>query len=66
LAFFTVQFRHFPYGVGILRRSISGFLKDYTGSIWTPIIAHAVSNFVVLLYLRYGLKEAVKRSRKSS
>jgi membrane protease YdiL (CAAX protease family) len=64
-AFFGIfhcpSFRHFPYGVWAFCAGLFlGFLKDWTGSVWTPIIAHAVSNFVVLLYLRYGLKQAVK------
>lgn len=65
-AFFGIfhcpSFRHFPYGVWAFCAGVFlGFLRDYTGSVWPPIIAHALSNFVVLLYLRYGLKQAVKK-----
>ena len=63
-AFFGIfhcpSLRHFPYGVWAFCAGLFlGFLKIYTGSVWPPIIAHALSNFIVLLYLRYGLKQAV-------
>jgi len=33
-----------------------GFLKDYTNSVWAPIIAHGLSNLIVITYLRYFMK----------
>jgi membrane protease YdiL (CAAX protease family) len=53
--------RHFPYGIWALcAGAFLGWLLLHTGSIWTPIFAHSLSNFIVLLYLRFGRKEPVQ------
>jgi membrane protease YdiL (CAAX protease family) len=52
--------RHFPYGVWALcAGAFLGWLLIQTSSIWTPIFAHSLSNFLVLLYLRYGRKTSI-------
>jgi membrane protease YdiL (CAAX protease family) len=58
--------RHLPYGIWALcAGTFLGWLLIQTGSIWTPIFAHALSNFLVLLFLRYGRKAASDESSNS-
>jgi len=46
--------RFLPYGFWAFCAGIFlGWLLLITNSLWTPIIAHALSNFLVLLVLRY-------------
>jgi membrane protease YdiL (CAAX protease family) len=49
--------RYLPYGLWAAGAGLFlGFLRDYTGSVWAPIIAHGLSNLIVIIYLRYFLK----------
>jgi membrane protease YdiL (CAAX protease family) len=49
--------RYFSYGLWAAGAGLFlGFLRDYTGSVWAPIIAHGLSNLIVIIYLRYFLK----------
>ena len=46
--------RHLPYGIwAICAGSFLGWLLILTGAIWAPIFAHALSNLVILLFLRF-------------
>jgi len=55
--FHCPSLRHISYGIWALCAALLlGFLLDYTGTLWTPIVAHALSNFIVITYLRYGVK----------
>ena len=47
--------RHVTYGIWAFSSGLFlGWLLIVTGSLWAPIFAHALSNFLVLSYLRYG------------
>jgi membrane protease YdiL (CAAX protease family) len=49
--------RHLPYGLWATGAGIFlGWLFIDTHCLWTPILAHAISNFIVLLYMRYYAK----------
>jgi membrane protease YdiL (CAAX protease family) len=49
--------RHITYGIWAFSAGLFlGWLLNVTGSLWAPIFAHALSNFLVLSYLRYGHK----------
>lgn len=51
--FHCPSLKHASYGLWALVAGIFlGFLVQFTGSLWTPIIAHALSNAISLLYLR--------------
>jgi membrane protease YdiL (CAAX protease family) len=46
--------RYLPYGFWALAAGIFlGWLLLITNSLWTPIVAHSLSNLIVLLVLRY-------------
>lgn len=56
--FHSPTWRHLPYGFwALLAGLFFGWLMDYTGSLWAPIVAHVTNNLVVLLYFRFGLKQ---------
>jgi membrane protease YdiL (CAAX protease family) len=58
--FHCPSLRHISYGIWAFSAALLlGFLLDYTGTLWTPIVAHALSNFIVITYLRYGVKAQV-------
>ena len=49
--------RHFSYALlAFVYGLMLGALFDYTGNLWSPIIAHATHNSIVFLILRYGAK----------
>lgn len=49
--------RHLTYGIWAFCAGLFlGWLLNVTGSLWAPIFAHSISNFLVLSYLRYGRK----------
>ncbi|HEY9787455.1 MAG TPA: type II CAAX endopeptidase family protein [Candidatus Obscuribacterales bacterium] len=49
--------RHLPYGIWAFAAGfIFGSLLNHTHSLWAPIVAHGVNNFIVLMYFRYFLK----------
>jgi membrane protease YdiL (CAAX protease family) len=55
--FHCPSFKHISYGLwAFVAGCLLGFLYQYTGSLWAPIIAHAVSNAISLMFLRYGIK----------
>jgi membrane protease YdiL (CAAX protease family) len=55
--FHCPSLRHISYGIWAFSAALLlGFLLDFTGTLWTPIVAHALSNFIVITYLRYGVK----------
>lgn len=55
--------RHLPYGVWAFGAgAFLGWLLIQTNSIWTPVFAHSLSNFCVLLYLRYGRGKKIERA----
>lgn len=55
--FHCPSFRHLSYGLWAFSAGfVLGWLYISTGNLWVPIIAHAVSNAVSLLFLRYGVK----------
>jgi membrane protease YdiL (CAAX protease family) len=49
--------RHLVYGLWALGAGlVLGLLSERTGSLWVPILAHTISNFVSILYMRYWIK----------
>jgi membrane protease YdiL (CAAX protease family) len=55
--------RHLTYGLWALAAGLFlGYLMNSTGSLWVPIIAHALSNFIVIVALRYFVKPLSKES----
>jgi len=49
--------RYLTYGLWAAGAGLFlGFLRDVTGSVWAPIIAHGLSNLIVITYLRYFIK----------
>ena len=51
--------RHFSYGLWALSAGLLfGWLRDYTGSLWVPIIAHSLSNFIAIASVRYIVKSS--------
>jgi len=55
--FHCPSLKHLSYGVWALTAGFMlGWLYMTTGSLWVPIFAHAVSNAVSLVFLRYGVK----------
>lgn len=48
--------RYLPYGIwATFAGLVFGYLKDYSGSLWVPIIAHIVNNTIGLFYLRHWI-----------
>lgn len=46
--------RHLSYGLWAVSAGLLlGWLRDWTGSLWVPIIAHSLSNFIAITALRY-------------
>lgn len=55
--FHCPSFKHLSYGLWALAAGLFlGWLYLATGNLWVPIITHAVSNAISLLFLRYGVK----------
>lgn len=55
--FHCPSLRHLSYGLWALAAGlVLGWLYQTTGNLWVPIMAHAVSNAISLLFLRYGVK----------
>ena len=55
--FHCPSLRHLSYGIWAFAAGLLlGWLYISTGSLWVPITAHAVSNAVSLIFLRYGVK----------
>ena len=51
--------RHFSYGLWALSAGLLfGWLRDWTGSLWVPIIAHALSNLIAISALHYMVKSS--------
>ena len=51
--------RHFSYGLWALSAGLLfGWLRDWTGSLWVPIIAHGLSNLIAISALRYMVKSS--------
>jgi membrane protease YdiL (CAAX protease family) len=49
--------RHISYGIWALTAGLFlGWLRDWTGCLWVPIIAHALSNLIAIASLRYFFK----------
>lgn len=49
--------RYFSYGIWAFAAGLLlGWLYIVTGSLWVPIVAHATSNAISLVILRYGIK----------
>jgi membrane protease YdiL (CAAX protease family) len=49
--------RHLSYGIWAFSAGLLfGWLRDWTGSLWVPIIAHALSNLIAIASLRYMVK----------
>jgi membrane protease YdiL (CAAX protease family) len=62
-AFFAIfhcpSLRHLPYGLWALTAGLFlGGLLTFTHSLWTPILAHSISNLIVLIFMRYPHPEA--------
>jgi len=55
--FHCPNLQFFPYGLWAFGAGLfQGWLLTYTGTLWAPILAHAVSNAIGLLFLRYLVK----------
>jgi hypothetical protein len=55
--------RHLSYGLWALSAGLLlGWLRDWTGSLWVPIIAHSVSNFIAIAGLRYMVKSSSSKA----
>jgi len=55
--FHCPSLKHLSYGVWAFAAGLFlGWLYQTTGSLWPPIVAHAVSNCISLLFLRYCVK----------
>lgn len=55
--FHDPSFKHVSYSVvAFLYGLLLGWLYDYTGSLWIPIMAHIVHNFISLCILRFVMK----------
>lgn len=55
--FHCPSFKHLSYGLWAFTAGfVLGWLYIATGNLWVPIVAHAVSNAVSLMFLRYGVK----------
>jgi membrane protease YdiL (CAAX protease family) len=66
-AFFAIfhcpSLRHLPYGLWALAAGLFlGVTLDYTHSLWTPIIAHSISNLISLCLMRYPRKQDTETS----
>lgn len=49
--------RYLSYGIfAAVAGLFFGWLYQYTGNLWAPIIAHSLSNLIVISIIRYGLK----------
>ncbi len=59
--FHCPSLRHLPYGIWAFAAALFlGWLLIFTGSLWAPILAHALSNLIVLTFLRFRLKSFVQ------
>jgi membrane protease YdiL (CAAX protease family) len=57
--------RYLSYGLWAAGAGLFlGYLRDYTGSVWAPIIAHGLSNLIVIIYLRYFFKVEPPEAKK--
>ncbi len=55
--FHCPSFKHLSYGIWALAAGLLlGWLYDVTGSLWVPIAAHATSNAISLIFIRYKTK----------
>lgn len=55
--FHCPSLKHLSYGLWAFAAGLMlGWLFTITGNLWVPIMAHAVSNAISLLFLRYGVK----------
>ena len=55
--------RHLSYGLWALSAGLLfGWLRIWTGSLWVPIIAHSLSNFIAILALRYLPKSSASNA----
>ena len=55
--FHDPSFKHISYSlVAFLYGLLLGWLYDYTGTLWVPIMAHIVHNFISLCILRFVMK----------
>lgn len=55
--------RHLSYGLWALSAGLLlGWLRDWTGSLWVPIIAHSVSNLIAIAGLRYMVKSSSSKA----
>lgn len=61
--FHCPSLRHLSYGIWAMAAGLFlGWIYDSTGNLWVPILAHALSNAISLIFLRYGVKTAVPPS----
>jgi membrane protease YdiL (CAAX protease family) len=70
-AFFAIfhcpSLRHLPYGLWALTAGLLlGGLLTFTHSLWTPILAHSISNLIVLMCMRYPLKQEAQAAPQTS
>jgi membrane protease YdiL (CAAX protease family) len=57
--------RYLSYGLWAAGAGLFlGYLRDYTGSVWAPIIAHGLSNLIVIIYLGYFFKVEPPEAKK--
>jgi membrane protease YdiL (CAAX protease family) len=55
--------RHFSYGLWAFSAGLLlGWIRDWTGSLWVPIIAHCLSNFISIASLRYMVKASSSKA----
>jgi uncharacterized protein len=55
--------KHFSYGLWALSAGLLfGWLREWTGSLWVPIIAHALSNLIAITSLRYMVKSSSSKA----
>lgn len=48
--------RYIPYGLwATFAGFVFGYFKDYSGSMWVPIIAHILNNTIGLFYLKHWI-----------
>jgi hypothetical protein len=70
-AFFAIfhcpSLRHLPYGLWALTAGLFlGGLLTFTHSLWTPILAHSISNLIVLIFMRYPRPEASQATSETT
>jgi membrane protease YdiL (CAAX protease family) len=70
-AFFAIfhcpSLRHLPYGLWAFTAGLClGGLMLFTHSLWTPILAHSISNLIVLIFMRYPLKHEAQDTPEST